>query len=245
MDDFGLTTVTFRSKTRQEVMQIAKNNGLSYVEWGGDVHVPPMDNIAVNDAIRLQNEFGIPCLSYGSYYRLLKNSIEDFDDILLTASKLGAKIIRIWMGYKSSKDTSQAEFENMVAQTKNIADKAKKHNIIVAFEFHNNTYNDSYQSSLRFLKAVDKSNVKTYWQPFTNRNDFDNLKQIMPYLVTVHVFAWSKKGVRFPLMFMKQRWKKYIRIIDNANFKPYWIMEFVRNDSEKQFIKDVKCFKSL
>ena len=46
-------------------------------------------------------------------------------------------------------------------------------------------------------------------------------------------------------MFMKQRWKKYIKIIDNANFKPYWIMEFVRNDSEKQFIKDVKCFKSL
>ena len=174
MENFGLTTVTFRNKSLSEIMKISKQNKIKYIELGGDVHCKPMNMEDINNAISLKKKYGINIISYGSYFRLLENTVDDFKDILETASLVGAKIIRIWMGNKSSKNTSDDEFNKMVADTKQIAKMAQEKNIIIGFEFHHKTYNDSAESSLKFLKSVNMENVKTYWQPFTDKTDFHN-----------------------------------------------------------------------
>ena len=35
----GLCSVTFRKKTAEEVVEIAKKAGVDYIEWGADVHI--------------------------------------------------------------------------------------------------------------------------------------------------------------------------------------------------------------
>ena len=40
----GLVSVTFRSLSVKEIIRLARDNGLEYIEWGGPPHVP-MGNV--------------------------------------------------------------------------------------------------------------------------------------------------------------------------------------------------------
>lgn len=245
MKNIGFTTVTFRKKSRREICGIACKNHIKYIEWGGDVHLPPDDEAALQEVISLQKEFGLTAISYGSYYRLGAENYSLWEQIVNTADKIGAKIIRIWQGDSSSSDISKEKLSAMVNETKKLADIANEKGLTVAFEFHNGTNNDNGNSAVEFLKAVNKVNVKTYWQPFSTDEDTENLKLVLPYLVCVHIFEWSKKGHRYPLKHGKEKWHEFLKIIENSSANPYLIMEFVKHDSRNQFSKDVKILRQM
>ncbi len=245
MYNIGFTTVTFRKKSRREICEIAQKNGIKYIEWGGDIHLPPNDDIALNEVIALQKEFGLSAISYGTYYRLGAEDYALWESITETANEIGAKIIRIWQGTKSSADMTDDILSSMVNETKILADIAEEKGLTIAFEFHNGTNNDNGKSAVEFLKAVNKPNVKTYWQPFSTDDDISNLKAVLPYLVCVHVFEWNEKGKRYSLNHGSKRWSEFLKIINESNANAYLIMEFVKNDSKKQFSKDLKHLRML
>lgn len=240
MYNIGFTTVTFREKSRREICEIAQKNNIKYIEWGGDIHLPPNDSNALQEVISLQKEFGLTAISYGTYYRLGAEDYALWESITETANAIGAKIIRIWQGTSASADVSSEKLLSMVNETKALADIADKKGLTVAFEFHNGTNNDNGKSAVEFLKTVNKANVKTYWQPFSTNADIDNLKAALPYLACVHIFEWNEKGKRYSLKHGKERWSEFLEIIKESNANPYLIMEFVKHDSEKQFAKDLK-----
>ena len=82
----GLVSVTFRQKSVEEIAALTAEAGLSGVEWGGDVHVPPGDREAARRAARLTRQAGLEVLSYGSYYRCQPG--EDFTPVLESALAL-------------------------------------------------------------------------------------------------------------------------------------------------------------
>lgn len=245
MKDVGFTTVTFRKKSRREVCEIAQKNDVKCIEWGGDVHLPPDDEMALQEVISLQKEFGLTAISYGSYYRLGAENYSLWEQIVNTADKIGAKIIRIWQGDCSSQTISKEKMQAMVNETKKLADIADKKGLTVAFEFHKNTNNDNGKSAVAFLKSVHKHNVKTYWQPFSTDGDTENLKAVLPYLVCVHIFEWTEKGHRYSLKHGVAKWCAFLKIIENSDTEPYLIMEFVKHDSRHQFAKDVKILRQM
>ena len=243
MYKIGFTSVTFRKKSREEVCKIAKENSICNIEWGADVHLPPRDESALEEVLRLQNEYGINAVSYGSYYRLGMQDISLWRQIVETANAVGAKIIRIWQGSVSSEKVSDSALESMINEARILADIACEYDITIAFEFHKNTNNDCAKSAIHFLKMVNKDNVKTYWQPFAVKEDIENLKAVLPYLIAVHVFSWNKNERRFSLKRKEKIWLEYIHVIKNAKVSPIFIMEFVKKDSEKQFAKDAAVLK--
>ena len=245
MYNIGFTTVTFRKKSRREICEIASKNDIKYIEWGGDIHLPPNDSNALQEIISLQNEFGISAVSYGTYYRLGTEDYALWESITDTANAIGAKIIRIWQGTKPSTDVSDDMLLSMVNETKTLADIASKKGLTVAFEFHNGTNNDNGKSSVEFLKAVNKQNVKTYWQPFSTDDDISNLNAVIPYLACVHIFEWNKNGKRYSLKHGSKKWQEFFKIIDKSKTNPYLIMEFVKHDSKRQFAKDLKHLRML
>lgn len=245
MKNIGFTTVTFRKKSRREVCEIAEKNGIKYLEWGGDVHLPPDNETALQEIIALQKEFGLTAVSYGSYYRLGAEDYSLWEQIVNTADKIGAKIIRIWQGDCSSQKVSAEKMQAMVNETKSLADIAEKKGLTVAFEFHNNTNNDNGKSAVAFLKAVNRPNVKTYWQPFSTNADTENLKAVLPYIVCVHIFEWNEQGKRYSLKHGKDKWSKFLKIIENADAEPNLIMEFVKHDSKYQFARDVNTLRQI
>lgn len=245
MNKIGFTTVTFRDLSREEICKIADENDARFIEWGGDIHLKPADEAAENEVASLSKKHNLTSLSYGSYYRVDAEDYDEWNKIVNTASSIGAKIIRVWLGSKSSVDVSENEFNQLVSETQRLADIAGEKDITVAFEFHKGTYNDNGKSSVKFFEAVNRENVKTYWQPMSNGQDEENLKAVLPYLITVHVFEWNKAGKRYSLRHGKRKWQRFISIINNANVDVNYIMEFVKHDSPRRFSKDLKALIKL
>lgn len=245
MYQIAFTTVTFRTLSRKQIFQIAEDNKIEYVEWGGDIHLPAGNFSAIDELALLTKQYSLKTLSYGSYYRVGTKDYAAFAKLVDTAKAIGAKTVRIWLGSVGSKETSEECFNNMVQETQVLADMADKASIQIAFEFHKNTYNDCAENTVKFLKAVDKQNVGSYWQPLGEGKDTENLKTILPYLMGIHVFYWNKRGRRYSLSKGEKQWREWIEIAKKKTTAIPYILEFVKGDKVKQFEKDVITLKQM
>lgn len=88
----GLTSVTFRQKTIDEIVALARKAQLDGIEWGGDVHVPAGDVQAARHAAKATADAGLSVLSYGSYFH--GDEGEDFAPVLESAKALAHR----WCG---------------------------------------------------------------------------------------------------------------------------------------------------
>lgn len=234
----GMTSVTFREKTVEEVAALAKKAGLSEIEWGGDRHVVPDDTDAVRRACAAMEKNGLLCSSYGSYYRLGDNDEDAFRAVCRTAKALGAGIVRTWLGRRGSAVMPPEMRADILEETRRLADIAAEYSQTLAFEFHGKTLNDNGESSVAFLSECKKENVKTYWQPLSFSDNEKNLSMVLPHLAAVHVFTWDDAYQRYPLADGEAQWKKYLSILQDADISAKLIMEFVKDDSEEQFLTD-------
>ncbi len=241
----GFTSVTFRKLTREEVCVAAKENGIEYIEWGGDIHLPPDDENALEEIIALQKKYGIKAISYGSYYRIGQKDFVLFEKILRVAKKIGCKRVRLWLGTASSNKTDKKLFETLKEETRILCDMAKEKEINLSFEFHEGTFNDNGESSVEFLEAVNRDNAATYWQPLRVKADFENLEKVVHYINGIHVFHWGKLGVRHSLKKGESEWKKYIELLKNNCKNTDYILEFVKGDSLAQFSEDAETLKEI
>lgn len=241
----GMTSVTFREKSIAEIIDIARAAELSVIEWGGDRHVPPGDEAAIREAAALMHRHEISCPSYGSYYRLGENDPARFRLICTTAQALGATTIRTWLGTKGSAQTSAEERAALVLEAQMLADIAAESSLTLAFEFHGKTLNDTGESGMAFLRDCGKENIKTYWQPLASGNSEENLRTVLPALCTVHVFNWDTEYRRYPLADAEDEWRRYVSIIKNACRPCPFLLEFVRNDSDEQFLLDAKALRRI
>ncbi len=48
----GVASVTFRNKTVSQVVEIAKNAGVEFIEWGGDVHVKTLEDAKLTKKVK-------------------------------------------------------------------------------------------------------------------------------------------------------------------------------------------------
>ena len=62
----GLTSVTFRRVSVEEIVKYCKICELSAIEWGSDVHAKPGDIRTAERIRRITEENGITVSSYGS-----------------------------------------------------------------------------------------------------------------------------------------------------------------------------------
>lgn len=245
MFPLGLTSVTFRGKSIPEVASLAKQAGLSLIEWGGDIHVPPSDRAAIAEACRAMQTYGLSCPSYGSYYRVGDGEPEQFRAICETAAALGAETVRTWLGRKGSALVSEEERATLLGETRSLAAIAESFGLTLAFEFHGKTYNDTGETSLAFWRDVARPNVKTYWQPLAFGDSEANLRRILPALCTVHVFHWDSENSRFPLADGIEPWRCYLSVLRDAGRACPLLLEFVQNDDEEQFLRDARTLAAL
>ncbi len=240
----GLTSVTFRSRTAEEIINIAKNAALGGIEWGADVHVPPNDLANAKKILNLTIKQGLRVLSYGSYFRAENG--EDFLPILETAKTINAPIIRIWAGSKKPYEITPQEFTDLVCAIKKAGEMAASKGITVALEYHRNTMTETAEGAARLLTAVNCNNVKTYWQPNPELSFNEHLNEIellLPWIVSYHVFCWEHDNTRLLLAQGTQQWEQYIKKAVSIN--PNLILEFVKDDSEENFLKDAKTLNDL
>ena len=247
----GLTSVTFRERAPQELINLAIEAGLFGIEWGGDIHVPlgHIDHAAKVGS--LSRASGLFVSAYGSYYVVGKSRDEGirFEEVLQTAEALSAPVIRIWAGDRGSRESTQAYRRKVLDETMEMADEAGKKGILLAFEFHENTLNDTYEACVDLLTELNHPSVRTYWQPVHGAGSEINgagIDMILPWIEGIHVFHWWPNAeVRLPLQEGRADWAVYINSLSRISRTIFGHLEFVKDDSQEQFLKDAATLLKL
>jgi len=240
----GLVSVTFRKLTPAQIADAMKESELFAIEWGGDIHVPPMNEDAIRVAKEVSESRGIKIASYGSYCNATGPE-EEADNVLKTAAELGAPNIRIWAGNHWSNDIDEAGRKALVANIRSVCVKAKKYGLTVSPEFHQGTLTDELESALRLVDEVAEDNFRLYWQPNQFKDDEYNLaaiKGVLPYLSNVHVFSWKESDM-FPLKDGERMWKQYLDVIRSDGKDHNLLLEFVCDGTVDQFKRDAETLK--
>ncbi len=231
MLESGVTSVSFRKNSVEEIIAATAAAGLDGIEWGGDVHVPAGEAGLAREVRRRTEAAGLKALSYGGYYRLGSSSEKEFDGLLACAGALGVRDVRIWGGSKGSADLSPGEWAALVAEAKALAQKAAAQGIVLSLECHNWTVTDDWRAAKRFLDEVGSPALRMYWQPNQFRTEQYNLEAargLAPYVTNIHAFSWEGDK-RLPLEAHGDRWKKYLAVL--ADGRPHaLILEFMHDD---------------
>ncbi|MBR5453102.1 MAG: sugar phosphate isomerase/epimerase [Clostridia bacterium] len=225
----GLVSISFRKNSPEEILRAAADAGLSCIEWGSDVHAPCTDKERLYEIARLGEKYGIACSSYGSYFRLGVNPIEELQDYIAAARILGTDIIRLWCGNKSGEKFSEEEKERFTDECRLAAEIARREGVVFCMECHRNTYVQHLSDALSIMQAVDSPHFRMYWQPFQWQTVEDNMKYaraIAPYAHHIHVFQW-KGSDRFPLSDGIEEWRGYL---SNFSIPGALLLEFMPDD---------------
>ncbi len=244
----GLLSVTFRNLSPEEVIQTALRAHLPVLEWGGDIHVPPGRTELAQQLFHRCREAGIRCAAYGSYYRTGEPDQPDFHAVADTALALGASTVRVWAGARGSAE-ADAEYRRIVwADTARICRIAEEKRLTVTFEFHSGTLTDSIASLLALRQAADSPAFRSGWQPTVNaalQQRQEELREVLPFLSTMHVFHWHPGTIRRPLADGASEWRDYLRIAAGCGRDIPVMLEFVRDDSVQQLLEDAQTLRNL
>lgn len=240
----GLTSVTFRKLSRGEIIRLAQESGAQCIEWGGDVHVTDLETARA--ARESCAQAGIRTRSYGSYYRLGSGQTEQFQRLCEITRALGAEVIRVWLGAQGSAKTPETALAALVEEGRNIAEIAAEYGVTVASEFHKNTYNDTGEACLRFLRQCGSENLKTYWQPMYGGRDLVNLDAVLPQTQVIHLFYWNQSGSRrYPLRKGETIVRAFLEELRERQYQGDILLEFVKRDSPKQYREDLLFLQRL
>lgn len=208
----GLVSISFRKHTPEEILGAMREAGLSYIEWGSDVHAPVGDLEKVRSIAALQAAAGVECCSYGTYFRLGENEPEEIRDYIAAAKLLGTNILRLWAGRKSHLNATAEERERLLADMRRVVEIAEEEGAVICLECHRNTYTEHLDGTLELLREIPSEHFKMYWQPNPDVSFAENLaylRAISSRLSHLHVFHWSKEA-HLPLADGVGEWNRYL-----------------------------------
>lgn len=244
----GLVSITFRQLSPREIVDLVRQADLAGIEWGGDVHVPHGDVERAREVRQITADAGLQVAAYGAYYRVGHVDTGPFEAVLETAVALGAPLIRVWAGRQGTDTADEAYLEQVVEDSRRIADLAAAEHIPIAYEFHRNTLTDTNEAARKLLEAVNHPNVKSYWQPPRGAGveyNLAGLDAVLPWLTNVHVFNWDRTTyARLPLAGASLEWLQYLRKVNASGRDHYALLEFVRDDDPDQFLQDAAALRS-
>ncbi len=222
----GLCSVSFRKLSPRMICQAAADAGLSCIEWGSDVHMPIKNPQRLQEIVQLQQEFGISCCSYGTYFYLGATPIEELSDYIRIAKNLGTNILRLWCGKKNRESTTEEEKAILFDHCRRAAKKAEEENVILCLECHRNTYTETKEGALELMEYVNSRHFRMYWQPSSIHTIEENLRYarlLAPYTYHLHV-QYHVDGKLHSLEAGIQIWQKYMKEFSGEH---YVLLEFM------------------
>lgn len=246
----GLVSITFRTLSVPQIVDLVSKAGQKSIEWGGDIHVPHGDVRAARRARQACSDAGIATPSYGSYFRLgvSESSGVSFTSVLDTAAELSAKTVRVWAGNKGSAETTEDERSALVEEARSCAELAAASGMTVSLEYHGGTLTDTGESARAFFASVGHEALRSYWQPRAGAPKTSSLAEldgVAPYLSNIHVFHWHDFGDRMTLAEGKAAWRAYLSRAAEVSGERYAMLEFVRDDDPQQYLADASTLSEI
>ena len=211
--NLGICSVTFRKHSPEEVIKAVSNAGLDCIEWGSDIHAPFDDEERLQEIAKLQEKYNIKCYSYGTYFYIMRDSLDSLPAYIKAAKILGASVLRLWCGTKASCEHTDEEKKALIEECRKAAQIAKENNVVLCMENHRGSYTDTAESSFELIETINSPHFKMYWQ--TNIEGDSELalkgaRLLSSHTVNIHV-AWWLNSKHLPLSEGASVWEKYLR----------------------------------
>ena len=242
--NLGLVSVSFRQHSPKEILEATRSAGLSYIEWGSDVHAPCHDLTRLSEIAAMQKEYGIICSSYGTYFRLGETPIDELEAYIRAAKLLGTDILRLWCGVKSGKDMTAYEKSALLSDCQKAAKAAEASGVTLCMECHKKTFTENPDDAVWLMKAVDSPYFRMYWQPFqwqSAEENVENARKIAPYAKHIHVFNW-KNDKKLPLGEAIPEWKDYLK---EFSLNRTLLLEFMPNGTLEELTLETLSLKAI
>jgi len=246
MYKLGVASVSFRTLSAERIIELASDAGLEVIEWGSDVHAPCRENKRLNEIAKKQGEKNIRCSSYGTYFRLGVNAIEELEWYISAAKRLGTNVLRIWCGNKNYQNLSEAEKAAIIAEGKKAAMIAEKLKAVLCLECHENTFTNCVEGALEIMQCVQSPSFRMYWQPNAYGNVCYNreyARRIAPYVVNLHVLYWTGDTPRQESL--SKGFKDWIKYLSCFNSDMTLLLEFMPEDNPEHLKKEAMYLREL
>lgn len=242
--NLGLVSVSFRKHSPKEILETMKAAGLTFIEWGSDVHSPCGDIEKLKEIAKLQKEYGVECSSYGTYFRLGETPTEELENYINAAKILGTDILRLWCGKKSGTDMRAEEREALLLSCRTAAKTAELHGVTLCLECHKKTFTEKADDAVWLMKNVNSPAFRMYWQPFqwqSAEENIENAKKISPYACHIHVFNW-KGDKKLPLAESCLEWKEYLKCFSAPRTL---LLEFMPDGTLEELKDEADALKAI
>ena len=240
----GLVSISFRGHSPEEIIKAVKAAGLSCIEWGSDIHAPCRDTGRLHEIARLQEEYGITCSSYGTYFRLGHTPMEELSDYIAAAKLLGTNILRLWCGTKSGEEMTESEREALFAVCRKAAEIAEASGVTLCMECHMRSFTERPEDTAALMEAVSSPAFRMYWQPFQWLDTEGSLavaRAVAPFAEHIHVFNWQGSG-KFPLAEAVEDWRRYLSVFDTPRTL---LLEFMPDDRLETLPAEAEALKTI
>ncbi len=237
-------SVSFRGLQPAAILAAVRNAGLQCIEWGSDIHAPCDELSQLRYLAAMQQENGIKCSSYGTYFRLGVHPITDLQAYIDAAKILGTDILRLWCGNKGSQAYSVQERKNLYDKCKAAALIAEANGVKLCMECHNGTLTDSKEAALELMQAVESAAFGMYWQPNQYCSFEENVayaRLLSPYTEHLHVFNW-KGDLRFPLQDAISEWETYLSCFGKEKTL---LLEFMPDDNIESLPTEAAALRAV
>lgn len=245
MFPLGLVSVSFRALSPREIVALCVASGLTHLEWGADVHVPPNNISRAREVGETTRDAGLKVLCYGSYYRCDQS---DFAPVLEAAVALDAPRIRVWAGTSEDDD-----FERVLDDLLRISSLAKTQKREVVVEFHGGTLTFNGSNARRLLDA-GRGAFSSLWQPLRRAVDDEQIKEnleelrlVAPFVKHIHAYEWREtlSGKQSLSLDNSAQWPRYIKELRLLKLQVPLMLEFVPNDDPKVLEREAVALRML
>ncbi len=242
--ELGLVSVSFRKHSPEDILKAVRDAGLTCIEWGSDVHAPCHDTARLKEIVRLQEDYGIHCSSYGTYFRLGQTPMEELSDYIAAAKILGTRILRLWCGTKSGADMTPQEKAHLFEQCRKAAEIAEQNDVMLCMECHHGTFTQNPEDTMTLMQTIDSAHFRMYWQPFQWLDTEGSLavaKAYAPFAEHIHVFNW-KGSQKLPLGEAVDTWRTYLAVLPAPRTL---LLEFMPDDRIETLPAEAEALKTI
>lgn len=170
-------------------IQRAGQLGYSAVELMGKrphLSILDCDDAQLDDLARTAKEAGVEIATIAGYtdftagksaaeVPFVEMQVAYVDALASMASRLGAKIVRVFTGYSTDPNAYREDWDKCIAAIRQCADAAQEHGVILGVQNHHDT-GVAWETYSEFLEAVDHPNCRAMFDPWAPALHGDDLR---------------------------------------------------------------------
>ncbi len=214
----GITSIAFEKMSVDEILSEMKQNQLTAVEWS-EQHVVPGETAEADRICQKLNEANATAVSYRVSFCPLRQTDDEFLDILKTAKALGTDTVTLNAAPRLSEGEDTDGLLAFAQAAARLADIAEAENFRLCFSCAGGTLLDTYVHITHFMEIVDRKNVFINWQPNRTSSLIYNiyeLKMLVPFIHLAYVLYAEASEECTHIIEGKDEWQQYLKVLTGS-----------------------------